>query len=750
MCIRFERIARYGDTALRSSALRSLSCIRSVFRRERAGPGGLARESTRLAAFIVNGTNALSEGGGFTLATIVLRVEQDVVSLCRRARLSAEEFGLDSRDVRRLSAALFEVGCQLTLAAPETRAELMISDGPSLEAQFHVAGVERVGGPVTLERSLTPLRSLVHRLVVVPSSFGAVVSLRTLFRTADSNNLSTTEDSHLIDRPRDGPPGGTLDEDEASALQRVYGELHETNRGVVALYAELEENGERLRLAEDKLRLLLDSVQDYAICMLSPHGVVTTWNAGGERLFGYPADEIIGRSFATFFSVPDREEGAPAAQLLAAEADGRMESEGLRLRRGGAAFDAHVVLTPVRDAARQLRGFSLVVRDITERKRLEDDLRRRAEDLAIANRAKEDFLATLSHELRTPLNAMLGWTRLLRMGKLDAAGVARALETIERNAHLQEQLISDILDVSRIVTGKLRLELRPTDLAPLVDATLDTLRPAADAKGVALRARLQCAGAVLGDPDRLQQVIWNLIVNAVKFTPTGGSVVVSLDRQGTNAVVTVTDTGEGIASDLLPYIFDRFRQGDASVTRPHGGLGLGLSIVRHIVELHGGRVNVHSAGPGQGATFSVMFPIRAIRRVQESQSPDAHLLSGLRVLVVDDESDAREVVSRALTECGARTAAVGSAREALEVLPDFKPDVLVSDIRMPGEDGYTLIRRIRALDSNAGGLPAIALTALAHPEDRRRALTAGYQSFVPKPVEVDELAAVIRRVSGKD
>ena len=224
----------------------------------------------------------------------------------------------------------------------------------------------------------------------------------------------------------------------------------------------------------------------------------------------------------------------------------------------------------------------------------------------------------------------------------------------------------------------------------------------------------------------------------------------SLDRQGTSAVVTVTDTGEGIAPDLLPYIFDRFRQGDASVTRPHGGLGLGLSIVRHIVELHGGKVSVQSAGCGQGTIFSVMFPIRAIRRPQEPETIDAHLLTGLRVLVVDEESDAREVVSRALTECGARTAAVGSAREALEVLEDFKPDVLLSDLRMPDEDGYTLIRRIRALDSGAGALPAIALTGLAHPEDRRRALTAGYQSFVPKPVEVDELAAVIRRVSGKD
>jgi CheY-like chemotaxis protein/nitrogen-specific signal transduction histidine kinase len=404
----------------------------------------------------------------------------------------------------------------------------------------------------------------------------------------------------------------------------------------------------------------------------------------------------------------------------------------------------------VRDGSRQLRGFSLVVRDITERKRLEDDLRRRAEDLAAANRAKEDFLATLSHELRTPLNAMLGWTRLLRVGKLDHAGVARALETIERNAHLQEQLISDILDVSRIVTGKLQLELRPTDLAPLVDATLDILRAAADAKGVELHSRLQIAGAVLGDPDRLQQVIWNIIANAIKFTPAGGSVTVSLDRQGTRAVVTVKDTGEGIGPELLPYVFDRFRQGDASVTRPHGGLGLGLSIVRHIVELHGGRVNVQSEGRGRGSTFVTMFPIRAIRSVHQPHAVDSQLLTGLRVLVVDDESDAREVVSRALTECGASAAAVGSAREALEVLEEFKPDVLVSDIRMPGEDGYALIRRIRALESDAGTLPAVALTGLAHPEDRRRALTAGYQSFVPKPVEVDELAAVIRRVSGKD
>jgi PAS domain S-box-containing protein len=411
---------------------------------------------------------------------------------------------------------------------------------------------------------------------------------------------------------------GDVSREEHDALRRAYGELQrelqETNRGVVALYADLDKHTERLRVAEDRLRLLLDSVHDYAICLLSPDGIVTSWNAGGERLFGYSTGEVVGQSFDRFYPSEDRARGVPGAHLLTAAADGRVAAEGVRTRRDGSTFDAHVVLTAVRDLHAVPQGFSLVVRDVTERKRLEDDLRRRAEDLAAANRAKEDFLATLSHELRTPLNAMLGWTRLLRMGKLDEAGVARALETIERNAHLQEQLIADILDVSRIVTGKLRLELRPTDLAPLVEASVDALRPAAEAKGVGLRSRIDVNAMVLGDPDRLQQVIWNLLANAIKFTPPAGAVDVGLDRQGPSAVVTVSDTGEGISADLLPYVFDRFRQGDASVTRPHGGLGLGLSIVRHVVELHGGKVHVASQGEGRGATFSVQLPLRAIGR----------------------------------------------------------------------------------------------------------------------------------------
>jgi PAS domain S-box-containing protein len=483
--------------------------------------------------------------------------------------------------------------------------------------------------------------------------------------------------------------------------------------------------------------------------MLTPEGEIASWNTGAERLFGYAADEIIGRSFACFYPGAERDLALPLEHLQVAEERGRFAGECLRLRRGGSAFDADVVITPVRRGReRQLQGFSLVVRDITERKRLEDDLRRRAEDLSAANRAKEDFLATLSHELRTPLNAMLGWTRLLRMGRLDGPAMSRALETIERNAHIQEQLIADILDVSRIVTGKLRLELRPIELAPVVEAALDTVRPGAEAKGLHLSADTDFQGTVLGDADRLQQVVWNLIVNATKFTPTGGAITLSLSRVGPAAVITVSDTGEGIAPELLPFIFDRFTQGDVSVTRPHGGLGLGLSIVRHIVELHGGRVEAQSDGRGCGASFSVHLPVRAIQRTVAEMQPHAQPLSGVKVLVVDDDPDARETVSLALAQCGARTAAVGSAREALQMLVEFRPDVLVSDIGMPGEDGCAFIRRVRATAAHdVADIPAVALTAYCQPEDERRALMAGFQKFVPKPVEPDELAAVVRRLA---
>jgi CheY-like chemotaxis protein len=326
--------------------------------------------------------------------------------------------------------------------------------------------------------------------------------------------------------------------------------------------------------------------------------------------------------------------------------------------------------------------------------------------------------------------------------------MSRALETIERNAHIQEQLIADILDVSRIVTGKLRLELRPMELAPVVEAALDAVRPAAAAKGVQLEADTNFHGTVLGDPDRLQQVVWNLAANAIKFTPPGGGVALTLSRIGPSAVINVTDTGEGIQAELLPLIFDRFTQGDGSVTKLHGGLGLGLSIVRHIVELHGGRVEAASEGRGFGACFSVHLPVRAIQQPTDDLSVEGQPLSGVKVLVVDDDPDARESVSMALAQCGARTAAVGSAREAFQMLQDFRPDVLVSDLGMPGEDGCAFIRRVRSTSVHGvNDVPAVALTAYCQPEDQHRALTAGFQEFVPKPVEIGELAAVVRTLA---
>jgi PAS domain S-box-containing protein len=553
---------------------------------------------------------------GYTLARVAVQSAHDLVALSRRTRAAAEDLGLHRDSVRRLAAATYEAA-RLLSSYHDLSGEIRLADGPSLQVKFRfpVPARERAETKRRLEAPLNLLDRLVDRLQIENSDDGICVSLRSLLPTDASDPHEPAVSERREPRLDVRPALDTLKE-RYLALQHEYrdlqAELQETNRGVVAVYTDLEEQAERLRQAEDRLRLLLDSVQDYAICMLSPTGEVASWNAGAERLFAHSAEDIIGRSFACFYTDDERAEELPAQHLREARERGRFDGECVRVRHGGRPFDAHVVLTPV-ESNRELRGYSLVVRDITERKRLEDDLRRRAEELAAANRAKEDFLATLSHELRTPLNAMLGWTRLLRMGKLQGDAANRALETIERNARVQEQLIADILDVSRIVTGKLRLELIPCELAPIVDASLDAVRPAADAKGIRLTSQIEWSGTVLGDSDRLQQVLWNLLVNAIKFTPPTGTVSIGVRHAGATAVITVTDSGEGISDELLPFIFDRFRQGDSSVTRPHGGLGLGLSIVRHIVELHGGKVQAWSAGVGHGATFSVYLPVHSTR-----------------------------------------------------------------------------------------------------------------------------------------
>jgi PAS domain S-box-containing protein len=405
-------------------------------------------------------------------------------------------------------------------------------------------------------------------------------------------------------------------------------------------------------------------------------------------------------------------------------------------------------------------GLSVYFRDITGRKQAEEELRR-------ASQAKDEFLAMVSHELRTPLNAMLGWARLLRTGKLDEEDCDRALETIERNALSQAHLIEDLIDVSRIISGKLRLDVRPVEPVSVIDAAIDTVRPAADANKIRLQVVLDPkAGPVSGDPDRLQQVVWNLLSNAVKFTPKEGRVQVRLERVNSHVEITVSDTGKGIKGEFLPHVFERFRQADSTLTRSRGGLGLGLAIVRHLVELHGGTVHAYSPGEEQGATFTVKLPLMIVHdeerfptRTQERMHPTARYdapfecppsLDGLRVLVVDDEADARQLLVAVLAQCKAEVTTVASVAEALEALEQLRPDVLVSDIEMPGEDGYSLIRKLRAMEAERGGhIPAAALTAHARVEDRMRALSAGYEMHVAKPVEPAELVMVIASLAGR-
>ena len=415
------------------------------------------------------------------------------------------------------------------------------------------------------------------------------------------------------------------------------------------------------------------------------------------------------------------------------------------------------------------RSVVWVARDVTWRRRGEEErrelllreqeARRRAEE---ANRIKDEFLSTLSHELRTPLNAILGWTWLLRSGSLDEEGSQRAVTTIERNARSQSQIIDDLLDVSRIITGKLRLKVRRIDLSQVIESAVDAVRPAAEARKIRLETWFDPeVPQISGDPNRLQQVVWNLLVNAVKFTPEEGHISIRLERAGGQACIRVSDSGIGIRPDFIQYVFDRFRQADSSTTRLHGGLGLGLAIVRHLVELHGGTVRAESAGEGEGSVFTVILPIAPPRAMHPAEPlperagedgdaadpGEAQEIRGLRILLVDDERDAREMLHSVLEQLGARVRMTASAEEALEELLREGADVLIADIGMPEMDGYELIRRIRALDGELRDLPAIALTAYAGEADRRKALDAGYQLHLAKPVEPHQLAVAVARVA---
>jgi PAS domain S-box-containing protein len=413
-------------------------------------------------------------------------------------------------------------------------------------------------------------------------------------------------------------------------------------------------------------------------------------------------------------------------------------------------------------SAHSLSGIRLaVVTDISERMRFEgerNDLlaseRSARAEAERANYLKDEFLSTLSHELRTPLNSILLWTQRLQHDIDERAQLERGLIAIERNTKVQAQLISDLLDVSAIVSGKLRLEIRPLDLAAMIKNALEGLTPATEAKQLSLQSWFDPqAGLISGDAGRLQQVIWNLVNNAIKFTPSGGQIDLRLERVDSHVEISVADNGQGIRPELIPYLFDRFRQGDSKSNRSHGGLGLGLAIVKHLVEMHGGTVGASSAGLGQGAKFTVTLPVAAIFRdslnADSPRAPEFARLEGVHVLIVDDDIDTCAVLSRILEETGAVVMKAFNVKSALEQFERSTPQVLVSDIGMPELDGYALIRELRARGHSYQTLPAIALTALARPEDRRRALLAGYQMHMAKPIDASELTAAIAALLGR-
>ena len=458
--------------------------------------------------------------------------------------------------------------------------------------------------------------------------------------------------------------------------------------------------------------------------------------------------------------------------------------ETIRLAKDGRRLSVSITVSPIKDSAGHVVGASKVARDITERKNAEAALKKAMEEAEAANRErlhlldserearsraerasrmKDEFLATLSHELRTPLNAVLGWAHILRIGKLRGDELKQGLDTIERNARVQAQIIEDLLDMSRIISGKVRLDVEQIDLPAVLNESIDTVRATAEAKGIRLQAVVDPrAGPISGDADRLQQVFWNLLSNAIKFTPTGGQVQVLLERVNSRIEVSVIDTGEGIAPEFLPYVFDRFQQGDASTTRRHGGLGLGLAIVKQLVELHGGSVRVKSSGIGKGTTFTVHLPLIAVysepdkerrhsrKTPRENQPLPDVSLANVHVLVVDDEVDARELVKRLLEMAGATVSTAGSASQAIERILAARPDVLVCDLGMPAQDGFSLIRQLRVLEERQeSALPAVALTAYARSEDRVKALRCGFQNHLAKPVKPAELLAVVSSLAGR-
>jgi PAS domain S-box-containing protein len=513
---------------------------------------------------------------------------------------------------------------------------------------------------------------------------------------------------------------------------------------------------ERNKLTEERDRFFALSMD--MLCIVSLDGRFQRVNPAFQKVLGFSEEELLVLTIFDLLHPDDLPKTLTAYEgLTAGEPIAYMENR-LKTKHNEYKWVAWSYFPVPQD------GLAFGVgRDMTELRRMHEIIRLRAEELENANRVKDEFLATMSHELRTPLTSILGWSRLLQSNQLSENEKERAVQVIQRNAEAQSNLIEDLLDVSRIITGKLKIEVQPVSFASITEGVINSLRPAADAKQLRLEASIDpVAGPILGDPARLQQIVMNLLSNAIKFTPNGGRIDVRLERYDSCVRLEVKDTGVGIAPEHLPHIFERFRQVDSSNVRAHGGLGLGLAIVDYLVRQQAGIVSAHTDGLGQGATFTVEFPLTSLNvigsnpaAVQLFSEPTGSVLDNveistdeilkhLRILVVEDDPDTQELLKTVLEQHGAEVVAVGSAVSALAEFERAKPDVIISDIGMVGENGYELIRRIRALGPEAGGhIPAIALTAYASVVDRRRALLAGFQTHLAKPIEPDDLLAVI-------
>ena len=530
----------------------------------------------------------------------------------------------------------------------------------------------------------------------------------------------------------------------ASALRDTEGRVI----GAIGILRDMRELDKARAYAESLIKNAPDPV-----FVSDLEGKILQANDAVSHLLGFRQDEVVEQSVSRFLGADETREFVAALREVVEHG----VSRNVRLHprsASGEVISTTLNASALRDADGNVIGAIGILRDMRAYEQVLHDLEDSRRELRDADQAKDRFLAIVSHELRTPLTAMLGWVRLLTTGRLDDATSARALPVIERNTKLLAQLIDDLLDVSGIIAGKLRLEVGPVDLVAVIESAIEAVQGLADAKSIGLKAVLDpSAGSVAGDPGRLQQVVWNLLANAIKFTPNRGRIDLRLERAGSHARLTVRDTGRGISPELLPHIFDRFRQDER--TRQHGGLGLGLAIVRHIVKLHEGNVWAESDGEGRGATLVVELPLpiedvspaakpAIVYRRLESASSRLINLAGRRILVVDDEADARDLLAQILGQAGADVIVVGSADEALETLRRWRPDVLVSDIGMPGDDGYVLIRKVRALGTAEGGqVRALALTAYARSEDRALALEAGFHTHIAKPVDPLELTALI-------